>query len=175
MYQGQNYVYVSDLPSHSQNYGGSDGYTNFGDLLRQQAVRLAPMYVDTTGGGGSADAPSDVYFRPNEDLEFVDRLPTGEFTAGAARRTDSPIPPGDGIYNSADDAFYGGLQAGNDGLYGTMDDYYGEGFTSDAQGSPISMPMLITTRNCWIPVTPWQISVSLTSSISFRPSPMFVR
>ena len=53
------------------------------------------------------------------------------------RRTDSPIPPGDGIYNSADDAFYGGLQAGNDGLYGTMDDYYeAEGFTSDAQGSP---------------------------------------
>ena len=33
MYQGQNYIYVSDLPSHSQNYGGSDGYTNFGDLL----------------------------------------------------------------------------------------------------------------------------------------------
>ena len=138
MYQGQNYVYVSDLPSHSQNYGGSDGYTNFGDLLRQQAVMLSPVYVDTRGGGGSADAPSDVYFRPDEDLEFVDRLPTGEVrTAGAARRTDSPIPPGDGLYNSADDAFYGGLQAGNDGLYGTMDDYYeAESFTSDAQGSP---------------------------------------
>jgi flagellin-like hook-associated protein FlgL len=138
MYQGQNYIYVSDLDSHSQNYGGSDGYTNFGDLLRQGAVRLAPMYVDTTGGGGSSSAPGDVYFRPNEDLEFVDRLPSGEArTSGAARRTDSPIPPGDGLYNSADDAFYGGLQSGNDGLYGTMDDYYeAEGFTSDAQGSP---------------------------------------
>ena len=138
MYQGQNYIYVSDLASNSQNYGGSDGYTHFGDLLEQGAVRLAPLYIDTVGGGGSASAPSDIYFRPNQDLNFVDRLPSGEVrTSGAARRTDSPIPPGDEIYNSADDAFYGGLQAGNDGLYGTMDDYYEtEGFEGNARVSP---------------------------------------
>ena len=44
MYQGQNYVYVSDLPSHSQNYGGSDGYTNFGDLLSNKQLCF-PQYM----------------------------------------------------------------------------------------------------------------------------------
>jgi flagellin-like hook-associated protein FlgL len=138
MYQGENYIYTSDIPSDSAIYNGSDGHTNWQRLLSTGAVRKLDMYVDTIGGGGSADAPSDVYFRPNEDLEFVDRLPSGEVrTAGAARRTDSPIPPGDGIYNSADDAFYGGLQAGNDGLYGTMDDFYESSpHLSNAQSSP---------------------------------------
>ena len=33
---------------------------------------------------------------------------------------------------------YGGLQAGNDGLYGTMDDYYEtEGFEGNALVSPM--------------------------------------
>ena len=45
-------------------------------------------------------------------------------TAGAERRTDAPMPPGDGIFNSADDQFFGGLASGNDGIYGTADDYY---------------------------------------------------
>jgi flagellin len=34
------------------------------------------------------------------------------------------LPPGDEIYNSQDDQFYGGLNAGNDGIFGTMDDFY---------------------------------------------------
>ena len=138
LYQGKNYIYVSDLDSSSATYGGDDGHTNFGLLLQTGAVREVPMYVDTVGGGGSSSAPSDVYFRPNQDLEYVDRLPSGEVrTSGAARRTDTPIPPGDDIYNSADDAFYGGLQAGNDGLYGTMDDYYdATAHASQATSSP---------------------------------------
>jgi flagellin-like hook-associated protein FlgL len=84
------------------------------------------MYVDTIGGGGAPGAPSDIYFRRNQDLQFVDRLPgSGEVrTTNMARRTDAPLPPGDEIFNSPDDAFYGGLQAGNDGIYGTMDDFY---------------------------------------------------
>ena len=71
-------------------------------------------------------APSDIFFRRNQDLQFVDRLPgSGEVrTTNMARRTDAPLPPGDEIFNSPDDAFYGGLQAGNDGIYGTMDDFY---------------------------------------------------
>ena len=96
------------------------------------------MYIDTVGGGGSSSLPADAYFRPNEDLEFVDRLPNGEVrTANMARRTDSPLPPGDEIFNSADDAFFGGLQAGNDGLYGTSDDYYeAQAFEEMAKISP---------------------------------------
>ena len=55
----------------------------------------------------------------------MDRLPDGSVrTANMARRTDAPLPPGDEIFNSPDDAFYGGLQPGNDGIYGTMDDFY---------------------------------------------------
>ena len=84
------------------------------------------MYVDTIGGGGAPSSPSDIFFRRNQDLQFVDRLPgSGEVrTTNMARRTDAPLPPGDEIFNSPDDAFYGGLQAGNDGIYGTMDDFY---------------------------------------------------
>ena len=68
----------------------------------------------------------------------MDRLPDGSVrTANMARRTDAPLPPGDEIFNSPDDAFFGGLQPGNDGIYGTMDDFYAS--TADpaiAQQSP---------------------------------------
>ena len=30
---------------------------------------------------------------------------------------------GDGIFNTFDDQFYNALNAGNDGIYGTMDDF----------------------------------------------------
>ena len=85
-----------------------------------------PMYVDTIGGGGGAGLPDGVYYRPNQNLDFVDRLPnTGTVrTNSIERRTDAPLPPGDEIFNSQDDQFYGGLSAGNDGIYGTMDDFY---------------------------------------------------
>ena len=117
-YQGKNYIYTSHLSSDNSKYSKYPGYTEFGDLLSTGAVREVPMYIDTIGGGGSSSLPADSYFRPNEDLQFVDRLPSGEVrTANMARRTDSPLPPGDEIFNSADDAFFGGLQAGNDGLY----------------------------------------------------------
>ena len=70
------------------------------------------MYIDTVGGGGSSSLPADAYFRPNEDLEYVDRLPNGE---GPDNQHNGirilHCPPGDEIFNSADDAFYGGLQA----------------------------------------------------------------
>ena len=89
------------------------------------------MYIDTVGGGGAPGTPDDIYFRPNQNLNFVDRLPgSGDVRASnMARRTDAPLPPGDEIFNSPDDAFFGGLQAGNDGIYGTMDDFYAS--TSD--------------------------------------------
>ena len=94
--------------------------------MRLGAVRELSMYVDTIGGGGGADLPDGVFYRANQSLDYVDRLPnTGTVrTNTIARRTDSPLPPGDEIYNSQDDQFYGGLNAGNDGIFGTMDDFY---------------------------------------------------
>jgi flagellin-like hook-associated protein FlgL len=126
-YQGKNYIYVSHLDSDDALYTdpSNEGYTEFAELLRLGAIRELPMYVDTVGGGGSPDLPDDIYFRPNQGLTFVDRLPDGSVrTQNMARRTDAPLPPGDEIFNSPDDAFFGGLQPGNDGIYGTMDDFY---------------------------------------------------
>lgn len=126
-HQGKNYIYTSHLDSHDALYTdpANEGYTEFSDLLRLGAVKELPMYVDTRGGGGGAGLPDDIYFRPNQDLKFVDRLPDGSVrTQNMARRTDAPLPPGDEIFNSPDDAYFGGLQPGNDGIYGTLDDYY---------------------------------------------------
>ena len=82
-----------------------DSYTEFDDLLRLGAIRELPMYVDNIGGGGGADLPEGIYYRPNQDLSFVDRLPNAGTvrTNSVERRTDAPLPPGDEIYNSADD------------------------------------------------------------------------
>ena len=127
-YQGKHYVYTSHLDSHDPIYVSptNDGYTEFEDLLRLGAVRELPMYVDTKGGGGGAGLQEGVYYRPDQDLEYVDRLPNSGTvrTNSIKRHTDAPLPPGDDIYNSADDQFYGGLNAGNDGIFGTMDDFY---------------------------------------------------
>ena len=72
-----------------------DGYSECGDLLRLGAIQEVPMYIDTVGGGGAPGTPDDIYFRPNKDLKFVDRLPgTGDVrTSNMARRTDAPLPP----------------------------------------------------------------------------------
>jgi flagellin-like hook-associated protein FlgL len=132
-YQGKNYIYTSHLDSDDALYvsPSDDGYTEFGDLLRLGAIQEVPMYIDTVGGGGAPGTPDDIYFRPNQSLSFVDRLSgSGQVrAANMARRTDAPLPPGDEIFNSPDDAFFGGLEAGNDGIYGTMDDFYAS--TSD--------------------------------------------
>ena len=128
-YQGKNYIYVSHLSSdHHTFLDGADpatGFTEFDVLKKMGAVIELPMYVDTVAGGGQ-NVPAGVYYKPNQSLEFVDRLSTsGDVrTAGAERRTDAPLPPGDEIFGSADDQFYGGLNAGNDGIFGTADDYY---------------------------------------------------
>ena len=73
-----------------------DGYTEFDDLLRLGAIRELPMYVDTVGGGGGADLPEGVYYRPNQDLDFVDRLSNSGTvrTNSVERRTDAPLPQG---------------------------------------------------------------------------------
>ena len=132
-HQGKHYVYVSHLDSNDPSYvsPSEDGYTEFGDLLRLGAVQELSMYVDTIAGGGGAALPGGVFYRANQSLDYVDRLPNSGTvrTNTIARRTDSPLPPGDEIYNSQDDQFYGGLNAGNDGIFGTMDDFYAS--TSD--------------------------------------------
>ena len=134
-YQGKNYVYVSHLPSTDFRFTdpANDGETEFELLLEQGAIVELPMYVDTVGGGGGAGLPDGVYYRPNQSLEYVDRLPNSGMvrTNSIERRTDAPTPPGDEIYNSQDDQFYGGLNAGNDGIYGTMDDFYSTTAYSD--------------------------------------------
>jgi len=129
-HQGKHYIYTSHLSSdHSTFLEGADpnsGYTEFDVLKRMGAVTELTMYVDTVAGGGNGNLPSGVYYRPNQSLDYVDRLPnSGDVrTGGAERRTDAPLPPGDEIFGSADDSMYGGLNAGNDGIYGTADDYY---------------------------------------------------
>ena len=129
-YQGKNYVYTSHLSSENFLYlRGADpstGYTEFENLLELGAVRELPMYVDTIGGGGNGNLPEGVYYKPNQDLQYGDRISDSGMvrTSGTERRTDAPMPPGDDIYASADDQFYGGLNAGNDGIYGTADDFY---------------------------------------------------
>lgn len=129
-YQGKNYVYTSHLSSENFLYlKGADpstGYTEFENLLELGAVRELPMYVDTIGGGGNGNLPDGVYYKPNQDLQYGARISDSGMirTSGAERRTDAPAPPGDDIYASADDQFYGGLNAGNDGIYGTADDFY---------------------------------------------------
>jgi len=129
-YQGKNYIYTSNLSSEHYTYlRGADpstGYTEFENLLELGAVRELPMYVDTMGGGGNGSLPEGVYYKPNQDLQYGERISDSGMvrTSGAERRTDAPNPPGDDIYASADDQFYGGLNAGNDGIYGTADDFY---------------------------------------------------
>jgi flagellin-like hook-associated protein FlgL len=126
-YQGKHYIYTSSVPSNDIIYNpDGDGYTEFEDLLSAGAIVEAPIYIDTRGGGGSATGNPDIFYRPNQDLEFVDRLPNSGTvrTNSIERRSDSARFPGDEIFNSRDDQYYGGLNAGNDGIYGTADDFY---------------------------------------------------
>jgi len=127
-FQGKHYLYVSHLSSNDASLvnPNDDSFTEIEDLIAKGAVIELPMYVDTVAGGGSSDLEHGVYYRPNQELDYVSRLPNSGLvrTNSIERRTDSPLPPGDEIYNSSDDQFYGGLNAGNDGIYGTMDDFY---------------------------------------------------
>ena len=128
-YKGQHYVYVSHLSSDNPKYlaggGATPGLTSMEKLIELKAALPLNMYIDTVGGGGNASMADGVHYKPNQELEFVDRLSDGRVrTSGAERRADSPVPPGDGIFNSVDDQFFGGLEAGNDGIYGTADDFY---------------------------------------------------
>ena len=134
-YQGKHYVYTSHLHSSDQVFtagSGESGVTAFEQLLLQGAVTELKMYVDTVGGGGTSDLAHGVYYRPNQDLEFIDRIPDSGLvrTNSIERRTD-PNLGADEIYNSSDDLFYSGLNPGNDNIYGTMDDYYSTTAFSD--------------------------------------------
>ena len=65
------------------------------------------------------------YYKPTKTSEYTDRIRLWNGrTAAQSVELDAPMPPGDQIYASADDQFYGGLNAGNDGIYGTADDFY---------------------------------------------------
>ena len=126
-YQGKHYLYTAAIPSSDVLYNpDGNGYTEFEDLLNAGAIVENPLYVDTVGGGGAPGMSSDIYYRPNQNLEYIDRLPDSGLvrTNSIERRSDSERYPGDEIFNSRDDQFYGGLNAGNDGIYGTMDDFY---------------------------------------------------
>ncbi len=124
-YQGKHYVYVSHLPSSDESLGGDEGVNDFQQLLLNGALRELGVYVDTVGAGGSSDRNGNSFYEADRELQFVDRLPdSGEVrTMGVERRAD-PAQNGDGIFNSLDDQMYNALNAGNDGIYGTMDDFY---------------------------------------------------
>ena len=127
-HEGKYYVYTSHLDSSDQLYTagtGVDGLTNFEQLLSQGAITELDMYVDTIGGGGASGLAQGIYYKPNQDLEFIDRLPdTGLVRTNSIERLTDPRVGADGIFNSNDDIIYAGLNPGNDGIYGTMDDYY---------------------------------------------------
>ena len=48
----------------------------------------------------------------------------GLVRTNSIERLTDPRVGADGIFNSNDDIIYAGLNPGNDGIYGTMDDYY---------------------------------------------------
>ena len=127
-YQGKHYLYVSHLPSSDPVFtagSGQAGVTGFEQLLMQGAVVELSLHVDTIGGGGAPNLADGAYYRPNQDLDFIDRLPdTGIVRANSIERRTDPTINADGIFNTSDDLFYGGLNPGGDGIFGTMDDYY---------------------------------------------------
>ena len=127
-YQGQHYIYTSHLPSSDQVFtsgSGQTGVTEFEQLVLQGAVTELSVYIDKVGGGGSADLDHGVYFKPNQSLSFIDRLPnTGLVRTNSIERRTDPTIGADGVFNSQDDLFYEGLNSGSDGIYGTPDDYY---------------------------------------------------
>ena len=127
-YQGKHYVYTSHLASNDQVFtaaSGQTGATSFEQLLMQGAVTELPLHVDTVGAGGASDLAHGVYYKPNQSLEYIDRVPdSGSVRTNSIERRTDPNLGADEIYNSNDDLFYGGLNPGNDGIYGTMDDYY---------------------------------------------------
>jgi len=134
-YQGKHYVYTSPLDSNDQTFtagSGQSGVTSFEQLLIQGAVTELQLHVDTVGAGGASDLAHGVYYKPNQNLEYIDRVPDSGLvrTNSIERRTD-PDLGADEIYNSNDDLFYGGLNPGSDGIYGTMDDYYSTTAFSD--------------------------------------------
>ena len=76
------------------------------------------------GRGGSPDLPEGVYYKPNQNLEYIDRLPnSGLVRTNSIERRGEPSDS-DNIYNSNDDLYYGGLNPWADGIYGTNDDVY---------------------------------------------------
>ena len=134
-YQGKHYVYTSPLDSNDQTFtagSGQTGVTSFEQLLIQGAVTELQLHVDTVGAGGASDLAHGVYYKPNQNLEYIDRVPDSGLvrTNSIERRTD-PDLGADEIYNSNDDLFYGGLNPGSDGIYGTMDDFYSTTAYSD--------------------------------------------
>ena len=124
-YQGKHYVYVSHLSSSDEAFGGEEGVNDFQQLLLNGAVRELGVYVDTVSAGGAAGKSKESFYAANQDLTFVDRLPDSGLvrTSGVERRGD-PMQNGDGVFNSLDDLMYNELNPGNDGVYGTMDDFY---------------------------------------------------
>jgi flagellin-like hook-associated protein FlgL len=124
-YEGKHYVYVSSSPSSDYKYDPTQtGLTEFEVLLEEGAVMELPIYVDTVGRGGSPDLPEGVYYKPNQNLEYIDRLPdSGLVRTNSIERRGEPSDS-DNIYNSNDDLYYGGLNPGADGIYGTNDDVY---------------------------------------------------
>ena len=124
-YQGKHYVYVSHLSSSDESFGGEAGVNNFQQLLLGGALKELGVYVDTVGAGGSSDKSKDSFYAANQDLEYVDRLPdSGEVRTSGVQRRGDPMQNGDGIFNSLDDQLYNSLNPGNDGIFGTMDDFY---------------------------------------------------
>lgn len=124
-YDGKHYIYTSSTPSGDYKYDPQQtGITEFETLLTDGAVMELPIYVDMVGRGGSPDLPDSVYYKPNQSLEYIDRLPDSGLVRANSIERRGESSDSDNIYNSNDDLYYGGLNPGADGIYGTNDDVY---------------------------------------------------
>ena len=74
---------------------------------------------------------------------------SGEVRTSGVQRRGDPMQNGDGIFNSLDDQLYNSLNPGNDGIFGTMDDFYSTTPYGDVAASAQQVPMRTIIVICW--------------------------
>ena len=102
------------------------GFHSWEKMVTAGAVVELSAHVATTNAGGNPNADPNVFYDANKDLKYIDRLPdSGMVRSNTIARQKNPDPSaGDDIYRTSDDIYYKGLNSGNDGVFGTSDDFY---------------------------------------------------
>ena len=179
-YKGEHYVYVDHLSSDNPRYlaGADAGLSSMEKLIDYGAVMKLDMYIDTVGGGGNASMADGVHYKPNQELEFVDRLSDGRVRTSGAEKGVQILQFPQAMVSLILLMISSLAVLKPEMMESTvllMISTQPQSIQMLPSMAVMWMQMLIIIRNCWTPVTPSLISVSLTSWISFKPSPMFVR